>query len=341
MAIIAENCERLNAEREGKEYVPSPPPGPLTNSQKNGLAGKAQNEYNTNPIGVKKGRNKLAEGTAVKKELAFNTYLAQVEDPRSFLNLLPEGMKAAVSTIPQELVDQDEDTLLATLKDRFNYVPTAAVEALRNNFWLEHDRVAVTRTEVMNQSNIYLGVVSKAHFHAMLNESPHVLAYVLTRSPEYEQVMRGLLNVSTRRLRDVLNLPLTKADGTIQDPKIIELVLKAAAMVDLRAKGGYIQRSETKNLTLMKQENSYTNVFTAASSTKAPDLSALTSDIDKKIAALEKEMSAVAGVGMLTSDAPNSFDGGRVPEPPKQEAKKEVFDGVTDAEFKEVKEDLV
>jgi hypothetical protein len=108
--------------------------------------------------------------------------------------------------------------------------------------------------------------------------------------------MRGLLSLSTRKIRDVLNLPLKKADGSIQDPKIIELVLKAAAMVDLRAKGGYVQRSETKNLTLMKQENSYTNVFTAASNNGSTDLSTLTGDIDAKIAALEKEMKALPGI---------------------------------------------
>jgi hypothetical protein len=109
--------------------------------------------------------------------------------------------------------------------------------------------------------------------------------------------MRGLLNLSTRRIRDVLNIPLQKSDGSIQDPKIIELVLKAAAMVDLRAKGGYVQRSETKNLTMMKQETtSYTTVFNAASSNKSTDMSALTADIDAKIAALEKEMAAVPGI---------------------------------------------
>jgi len=215
-------------------------------------------------------------------------------------------MKKAVVSIPEELISVDEDSLLQILKEKYRYAPTASVEALRTNFWMEHDRVATTRNEVMNQTNIYLGVISREHFHNLTKgEALHVLAYILTRPPEYEAVMKGLLNLSTRKIRDVLNLPLQKANGEIQDAKIIELVLKAAAMVDLRAKGGYIQRSETKNLTLMKQEQtSYTTVFNAATSTKTPDLKALTTDIDAKIAALEKEMSAVVGIGHETVDNP-------------------------------------
>ena len=255
-------------------------------------------ELNVDPLSISKGgRPKNDDGMTVKKELAFNTYLSQLEEPRSFLNLLPEGMKKAVVSLPQKLVDADEDDLLKILKEDYNYIPTAAAEALRTNFWMEHDRVATTRNEIINQGSVYLGVVSRQYFIQMVDSAPHVLAYILCRPPEYEAVMRGLLNLSTRRIRDVLNIPLQKSDGSIQDPKIIELVLKAAAMVDLRAKGGYVQRSETKNLTMMKQETtSYTTVFNAASSTKAPDMSALTADIDAKIAALEKEMAAVPGI---------------------------------------------
>lgn len=267
---------------------------PINPSVELGQLGNSAAALNQDPVQI--GRPKMQDGAEVKKELTFNTYLAQLEEPRSFLNLLPESMKKAVVSLPQQLVDADEDELLRILKDKYNYTPSAAAEALRTNFWMEHDRVSTTRNEIVNQGSIYLGVVSRQYFIRIMDEAPHVLAYILCRPPEYEAVMRGLLNLSTRRIRDVLNLPLQKADGSIQDPKIIELVLKAAAMVDLRAKGGYVQRSETKNLTLMKQENSYTNVFQAASSTKPMDLSALTTDIDQKIAALEKEMAAVPGI---------------------------------------------
>jgi hypothetical protein len=268
-----------------------------TRKRKAGTLGAEVQKLQKDParIGIAH-RSKLAENTTVKLQADFNSLIDQIEDPRSFLNVLPEGIKQAVLSIPQDLIGKDEDDILVKLQENYNYVPTPAVEAMRNNFWMEHDRVVVTRNEIMNQATIFSGVVSKVQFHDIINNAPHVMAYMITRPPEYEAIMKGLLSLSTRKIRDVLNLPLKKADGSIQDPKIIELVLKAAAMVDLRAKGGYVQRSETKNLTLMKQENSYTNVFTAASNTKGTDLTALTGDIDAKIAALEKEMNALPGI---------------------------------------------
>jgi hypothetical protein len=273
----------------------------------------------------------IDEWATRKKELTFNTYLSQMEEQRSFINLLPPALREAVLVLPEELVGVDEDTLLPLLKEKYNYTPTAAAEAMRMNFWIEHDRVATTRTEVMLQGNIYLGVVERAYFHKIIHERPPILAYILCRPPEYEAVMRGLLNLSTRRIRDVLNIPLQKPTGELQDPKVIELVLKAAAMVDLRAKGGYTMRSETKNLNLVKQETtSYTTVFNAASSNKPTDLKALTANIDEKIAALEKEMSAVAGqlTDQISQQAPP------VPEPEPVSTRITPAD-IQDAEFKE------
>jgi hypothetical protein len=242
-------------------------------------------------------RNPFPEGKTIKKELAFNSYIEQLEDPRSFINTVPEFMRDHIIQLPEELIHKDEDTLLEILKTKYNFFPTPTLEALRNNFWMEYDRVSATRNEVMNQNNIFLGVVARQNYNVIVKSYPHYMAYILCRPPEYAAIMNGLLNLSTRRIRDILNLPLQKSDGSMQDAKIIELVLKAAAMVDLRAKGGYIQRSETKNLTLMKQENSYTNVFQAASSDKPFDVSKISTDIDAKIAALEKEMAAIPGVG--------------------------------------------
>jgi hypothetical protein len=297
---IDENCERTRQELEAKNPSIFDSPRAV-----NIEISHAKRALNQDPIGLKTGRRKLADDTTVKKELAFNSYIQQLEEPRSFINMLPESMKKSVVSIPEDMVNQDEDTLLRTLEERYNYKPTASVEALRTNFWMEHDRVSTTRNEIMNQSNVYLGVISREHFHNLCNNGTHVLAYILCRPPEYEAVMKGLLNLSTRKIRDVLNIPLQKADGSIQDAKIIELVLKAAAMVDLRAKGGYVQRSETKNLTMMKQETtSYTTVFNAASSTKTTDLASIAANIDEKIAALEKEMAAVPGISHQPSGPP-------------------------------------
>ena len=111
-------------------FVRLPYDGPLPSTrtpESSGELAAATASLNADPVGITKGRPKLDQGTTVKKELAFNTYLSQLEEPRSFLNLLPESMKKAVVSIPQELVDCDEDSLLKILEEKYNYKPTAAL----------------------------------------------------------------------------------------------------------------------------------------------------------------------------------------------------------------------
>jgi hypothetical protein len=153
---------------------------------------------------------------------------------------------------------------------------------------MEFERVQLTKSknEMMNITNVYLGVCTREYWFKILNTDRHLFAYIMTKSPAYEAAMAGLLSLATRRIRDVLSLPIDP-DG---DPKLIELVLKAAAMVDLRNKGGYLNRSETKNLTMMKQEttHSYSHMFSATG--RAKDAADSLLDIDEKLKALEAEI---------------------------------------------------
>lgn len=249
-------------------------------------------------------RKPLDPDQRATKGPTFNSLVNQLEQDDSLVNYLPEDMKIGVLSVPEELVAQDELDLVKILKEKYRYEPTNTVEALRNNFWLEFDRASYSRHEtIMLMSNVYLGVCSRAYFYKIFAELPHVLAYILTRPPEYEAIQAGLLSLSTRRIRDILSIPLMKDDKTYQDPKLIELVLKAAAMVDLRNKGGYLNRSETKNLTLLEQKTqvtTYTGVFDAASG-NGRTVEQLQADIDKQLKQLEEEARIALPLPKVTS----------------------------------------
>ena len=291
-------------------FVRLPYDGPVRQKHDNAEASIAASKYYKDPADLRMKKKKLSEITPSKRHLQaeheyrapitrpFNHYMEQLEDPRSFINVLPPFVRDSVLQVPEEYLNLDEDRLLEVLSEKHDkWKPTAAVEALRTNFWMEFDRASLTRNEIMNQNAIFLGVVSYEQWKHIVKYGFHVLAYILCRPPEYEAVMRGLLNLSTRRIRDILNIPVNRPDGTIQDAKVLDLVLKAAAMVDLRAKGGYIQRSETKNLTMMRQETTnYTTIFSP--NTKSVDVAEITTEIDKKIAALEQEMASVTAPGI-------------------------------------------
>jgi hypothetical protein len=262
-------------------------------------------------------RKPIGEGKHVSKEISFNSLVKQLEQPDSLVNYLPEDFRLAVLELPEPLVNQSEEDLLELLKRQFSYEPSPTHEALRHNFWMEFERAFANRKDnLMTLTNVYMGVCSREYFSRITHEMPHVLAYILTRSPEYDAIQAGMLSLATKRVRDILNIPLRKVDGSLQDPKILELVLKAAAMVDLRNKGGYINRSETKNMTMIEQntKHTYTGMFTAASNDGTKTAATLAQDIKAQLESLEKEMS-------------------QTPEPPSPK-----FDDkqIVEAEYKEV-----
>lgn len=241
-------------------------------------------------------RKKLAPNQEAPKDKSFNQLVKQLEDPESLLNFLPEDARLAALSIDDRLINLSEDEIHSAL-EKAGVTPTPTIEALRNNFWMEYDRVQGNKKErMMMMTNVYFGVCSREYFHKIMHEQDYHFAYILTRSPEYEAVQAGMLSLATRRVRDILSIPIKKPNGDMQDPKIIELVLKAAAMVDLRNKGGYINRSETKNMTMIEQntKHSYSGVFSAASNDGTKTAAQLQRSIDEQLVALEQEARTVA-----------------------------------------------
>lgn len=216
--------------------------------------------------------------------------ISKLEDPQSLETFLPDSIKEALKKIPPELLDVEEEKVEALLERDFGYKVSNTLEALRNNFWLEYDRVQSSRFETtLNMYSVHGGVCSRAYFSKMLLENPERLSYILCRPPDYQAVMAGMSSLSTRRLRQMLSIPLEKKPGELQDPKILELILKAIAMNDLRVHGGYLNRSETKNLNLIKQEtnHTYTQALTRDDSKKTAQ--ELESDIKLELQKLEEE----------------------------------------------------
>lgn len=236
-------------------------------------------------------RKPLAANQSAGKEVTFNSLVKQLEDTDSLINFLPPDVKQCALTVPEEFLNLDEEALLKSLAKGYKFRPTPTTEAIRHNFWMEFDRVVTGKKDsLMNMTNVYFGVCSRAHYHNIVND-PYAFSYVLTRPPEYEAIQAGMLSLATRRLREILSIPLKKKDGELQDAKIIEIILKASAMVDLRNKGGYINRSETKNMTLIEQntKHTYAGMFSAASNDGTKTAAAIQSDIDEKLKALEDE----------------------------------------------------
>lgn len=232
-------------------------------------------------------RKTLPEGKGAPKGDSLNSLIKQLEDPRSLMSFLPIDTQHAFASVPEEYLNVDESILLERFKEELNWEPTMITETLRLNFWLEYDRVAFSKAEtMMNMSNIYLGVCARAYWAKIVHQ-PHIVAFILSRPIGYEHTYESLQQLSNRKFHQILSLPVK--EGGKLNIKLLELQMKAAAMVDLRNKGGYINRSETKNVTLLSQktEHSYTHALDLRASNKTAAHIEL--DVAEKLKQLEEE----------------------------------------------------
>lgn len=184
----------------------------------------------------------------------------------------------------------DED-MVDMIKTKIKEEIPTIMETLRLNFWIEYDRVIITKNQVIDTQNIYAGVCSSGTFFGLIQKRSYWLAYIMNRPPEYTATINGMLAQVNRRLKDFLSIPIKKPNGEYQDPKMLELILKAAAMVDMRAKGNYLNRTETKNVTLINQTTTHTNNYTHDESGNEKTPEQLAHDIDAEIKSLEEELS--------------------------------------------------
>lgn len=218
------------------------------------------------------------------KSPTLNTLIKQLEDPRSLISFLPEFFQNTLTHIHEDLLDLDEAELLTQLKKDFDWEPTVAVEALRSNFWAEYDRVQFSKIEkFMVMENIYLGVLTKQGFYQMLDSKPFIGAYLVSRPLEYEVTMQSMQHQANRRIFEFLKM------NHGRDPKIMDIILKTIAMVDLRNRGGYINRSETKNLTVINQKTEHSHSHALAVTGEGKTIAQLELEIKEKLLKLEED----------------------------------------------------
>lgn len=202
-------------------------------------------------------RKPLLEGQRAQKARTIDKLTEELENPRTLDHFLPPDMLAAVENIPLALTNVDEAELLKILLEEYKYQPTNTVLTLRRRFWQEFD-IAFATNQQMNMVNIYSGVCSRAYMHKIMKEQLHVLAFILNQPIEYIQALEALEPLQLQFWNEMMNLPV-RENGKLQDPKVLELKHKVALAIDLRTKGGYLNRSETKNLTMLHQKSEHTH----------------------------------------------------------------------------------
>lgn len=173
--------------------------------------------------------------------------IADLENPRSLINIVPQDVKNHILALPEAYFDFTEEDL-----DKAFPNPTPVTQQLRRMFWIEYDRAVEQRT-MMNMSNIYPGVCSREGFNKCIKNKAQLL-WIINPPTEYMASTEALLTQGLKRINEMLHFPLKTREGNF-DHKLGELILKATLALDMRVKGGYLQRS----MQMTKIESTNTN----------------------------------------------------------------------------------
>lgn len=210
------------------------------------------------------------------KQPTFERVLKDYENPQSLVNLVPPEFANKVASLPQSLVDIDEETLY-----KRTHEPSATTLMLRNMFWREYDRAVECRT-LMDLARAYTGVLSRGGFYEHIKNEKH-LAWIVCPPKEYIAQVEEMHIYALKQLRDILALPIKNSMGFV-DAKLADSKVKIAMMLDMRLKGGYIQRSMQINQNINQNE---TRISYSENSTPEQQL-----DIDQRLRQLEEEIRA-------------------------------------------------
>jgi len=188
-------------------------------------------------------------------------------NPRSLLSIAPRGVADLIGKLPPEWLKRPESVLVRMVQVE------PQLNRLRIAFWKEYDH-AQSQMRGMLWANISrlvqrpsVSIADYFHNHA-------TLAYILCPPASYDVFLEEALSHGMGRIREILDLPLTDENGRV-NAKVGELILKAAAFLDLRTHGGFLQKSAHVEVGIgVNQMKKFSEQMSIA-------------DIDKKIKELE------------------------------------------------------
>lgn len=170
--------------------------------------------------------------------------------PASLISLLPDAprelLNGHLSSNP-EIFKMGEEQLTACMVKREIRMGSGDYR-LRTALWK-----AVARLNVHNPNIKISTLVEKSTdrmiFYRLI-ECPYRSAWLFIPPANYEEAMEELLARGIEELRDVIVTPHRDPTTGLINTKLVDLKIKAIAMVDQRLKGAYTQRVEQKTMQL-------------------------------------------------------------------------------------------
>jgi len=167
--------------------------------------------------------------------LADTEGILKKDNPRSLMNIAPQGVSELLEKMDPKLLQLSERELKLRVPE------DPQLNRLRIAFWKEYDN-AQSQMRGMLWNNISRFLQLRPVSYTKYFHNPQTMAYILCPPASYDVFLEESLSHGMTRIREILDLPLRDEDGKV-NPKVGELILKAAAFLDLRAHGGFLQKS--------------------------------------------------------------------------------------------------
>lgn len=174
------------------------------------------------------------------------------KDKRSLYNLCPKDIQKAMASLPQSILLMDEKELA----NNINATPTMRV--LRVNFWQEYTRVQQSDIPKIDLNKVCDGICNPLFLVEKVFSTHHLTAWMITPPASYNAAMEETLRMGVLRFREIFEMPMMKpvmvkgaqavdSNGKPKmepDTKMINIMLRAFAIVDQRMQGGIVQRHQ-------------------------------------------------------------------------------------------------
>lgn len=204
-------------------------------------------------------------------------------NPRSFINLIPDGMAAHILTAHQarpEFFGLTERELYKKLRS-LGKTPDPTDNRLRLQFWQQYDASQASGKMLkINMIAVVQGICQPNFFYERYLRQPEKVAWLVTMPVDYDTYLKEALQFGMEQLREVLELDHTLPNGKI-DVKLLELKAKITFALDARKNGGVIQRVEQKQMNL--------NISTSDKAVAQAALGGTMEDMEKRLRQLERE----------------------------------------------------
>lgn len=144
----------------------------------------------------------------------------------------PEIFQKAMDQMPEYLLTWSFKKLEKTYLHRFS----TRDRIFKILFWREY-QWAVDNDKTMILASMARGVCPDKYVYQNILKDNPLLAWILYPMPSYENSMTEMLDLSTRKLREILELESVNLKTGVPDHKLLSLQIKVHELVENRVRG--------------------------------------------------------------------------------------------------------